>query len=100
MTTERMTVVFSKVVDLAEVLGVENIKELEGCWEYRFGDKWLLKMNGHPEEIDGVPAFHCYMERGGFPAAVFNPYGGTTLGGSEDELIAVLDEAIRAARSS
>ncbi len=100
--TQEMTEVFSKVVDLAQALGVESINELDGCWTYQVSDKWLLKVNGHGREVDGVPAFHGYVEYNGWPAGVFSAQGGTIAGGAnanEDALIEALDQAIEAARS-
>ena len=101
MTTKPMTVVFGKVVELADVLGVESINDYPGCWEYRISDKWLLKLNGHPEEVDGIPPFHAYVEFNGWPTGVFNPWGGEIAAGeaaNEDILIEALDEAIRTAK--
>ena len=99
--TAEMTEAFSKVVDLAQALGVYAINELDGCWEYRVSDKWLLKVNGHAVEVDGIPAYHASATYNGWPAGVFSPVGGTIAGGqgaNEDTLIAALDEAIEAAK--
>ena len=64
-------------VELADVLGPSRASmTIRGCWEYRISDKWLLKLNGHPEEVDGIPPFHAYVEFNGWPAGVFNPWGG------------------------
>ena len=102
MSAEKVPItrVFAKVVDLAEAVGVTKISQLAGCWEYRIDDKWSLKVNGHREEVDGLPAFHGMATCNEWPASIFSPFSGTVLGGTEDELLEVLDGAIARAKEA
>ena len=47
----RIVEVYSKVVELAVELGVENIKDLPGAWEHRINEHWRLVVNGRDEKV-------------------------------------------------
>jgi hypothetical protein len=95
------------IVNLAGVLGVENITALPGCWEHQIDDQWWLALNGkktptkcsHGAE---VPPFHFYVEFNGWPAGIFSIRGdGEFAAGSaanEDMFIAAVDAAVERAR--
>lgn len=67
-------------VELANHLGVANIKELPGCWEYQLDEAWWFAMNGHRETVVCsrgmvVPPFSLYVEYYGWPAGILRAPG-------------------------
>jgi hypothetical protein len=90
---------FAKIVAFAEARGVSNINELPGCWETTAEEQGLfIAVNGHGEAKDtttGFPLdpFHAFVTVNGWPAAVVSPFGGTIMGGWEDDLIARIEAA-------
>ena len=101
-TEERMTEVFSKMVDLGVALGRRDIAKLPGCWEEQVDAAWWFAINPHRESVQcskgaAVPEFTAYVEFNGWPAGFINPHGGTMAAGriaNEDALIAALDKRI------
>lgn len=99
-------VVFAKLLELSELLGVRSIKDLPGCWEPELARSWRVAVNGHREKTAAswgpdVPPFHALFEQPEIVGALLlvSPGGGTGLGaGVEDECIAVVDEAVARAR--
>lgn len=98
MNDRQVSVVFSEIVALSTKLGVKNINQLDGCWEYCVDDQWWIAVNGHgtPTKCTKgteVEPFGCYVEYNGWPAGILNPFGGIIAYGSEvneDTLIAAL----------
>src|SRR3990167_1705130 len=81
-----MPAVYVEFGELAHRLGVRNIKELPGCWEYQIDEQWWMAVNGHKEPVRcskgaEVPAWHLYFEYNGWPAGFVGPSGGTVAAG-------------------
>lgn len=72
---------FVAIIRLAEKLGVKSIKDLPGLWELAIDEHWKIRVNGHKEEIDAIPPFHCAVEFNGWPAGLFSPQGGVIAAG-------------------
>jgi hypothetical protein len=103
-----LTEVFSLVVTLCHALGVVNIKDLPGAWEYRIDDQWEIAVNGHREAIeipnDGsrrmgctIPPFESAIWFNGWLAGLMSPFDGILAGGeacNEAALIDALHKAI------
>ena len=104
--TERCTLAFALIAELAEALGVTAIGKLAGCWERDLDAHWFIAVNGHSAPTPcskgaDVPPFTCYVEWNGWPAALVTPAGGEIVAGSaanEDALIEALRDAITEAR--
>ena len=99
---EQVSEVFSLAAELAEACGASRICDLPGCWEHRF-DGWFVAINGHRVDTSAsvgmmVPPFCAYVERGGVPCVLTSPREGTVMFGTEDEVIAALKAATKAAR--
>jgi hypothetical protein len=73
---------FDVVAELALALGVRNIGSLPGLWTCDIDEHWRVSLNGHKEEIDKVPPYHCAVEWNGFPAGLFSPAGGIIAAGA------------------
>lgn len=74
---------FVRVAELCEARNEHPISKYEGCWECVVDERWQLAVNGHkvakacsfsPETP--IEPFHCYVTFNGWPAFIFNPYGG------------------------
>lgn len=99
-------IAFSKVAELGTLLGAAPLNQFPACWEHQVDAQWWIAVNGHPDPMRcsagvDVAAFHCYVQFDGWPAAVFNPYGGAMAAGeaaNEDAFLAALDAAIAAAQ--
>lgn len=102
MTEQKISEAFSEIAELAKVLDVKDIGKLPGCWEYQIDDQWWIAVNGHSEAIEcstgsKVDPFNCYVQYNGWPAGLFDPYGGTIAAGTganEDNFIAAIKAAI------
>jgi hypothetical protein len=97
----RLPTAFAKICELATALGARDIGNLPGCWYHRIDDKWEVAVNGH--EVPTPCAEYgerpiapgtAYLRCNEWPAAFLDPKGGCLIGGTEDELLAVLDAAI------
>ena len=100
--------VLTLVAELAFKLGVQNIKDLPGCWEHQVDDSWWIAVNGHHEAIRcsdnsetgmaaEVPPYHVYVTYHGWAAGIVGPAGGIIVGGdgaNENRLCAALRAAI------
>lgn len=95
---------FSKLCELCLALGQAPANKHPGCWEHQVNAQWAIAFNAHPEPkpcSQGVTVepFHCYVQFNGWPAGVFNPYGGQIAAGecaNEEAFLAALDAAIAA----
>lgn len=95
-------VAIDKVAELSIALGVAPINNLDGCWEHQVDSHWWIALNGHKEPIKTskgveVEPFSCYVEFNGWPAGIFNPFGGGFAAGelaNEDTFIEALEKAI------
>lgn len=94
---------FAVIADLCIALGEEPLTKHPGCWECVIDARWKIAVNGHPKaqkcSLSEIPIepFHCYVEYNGWPAGIFNPYGGTIAAGeaaNEHTFIAALRERI------
>jgi hypothetical protein len=101
MISEQISEAMAAVMELAHRRGVTKINELPGCWEIQVDSAWWLAVNGHRETTKcskgtEVLPFHAYVEFNGWPAGIFNPYGGTMAAGTvanEDAFIAAVKAA-------
>lgn len=92
---------FSKVADLAGVLGVTKINRLPGLWVHKVDDEWQVSANGHGETIDQVPPYSIRIENLKYLSiGIVNPSGGMIVGGqeAEDAFIEAVDRAIERAK--
>lgn len=55
---------------------------MDGLWEYQVDDNWAFKVNGHEEEVEGVPPFHALILYEGLPAGLVSPVGGIIASGA------------------
>jgi hypothetical protein len=83
--------VFDLIVDLATKHGRIPV----GFWDMSPKDGWRLVVNGTKDECNCVPPWSALIEHGGLPAALVNPAGGAIIGHTEDEIIAMLREAVQ-----
>lgn len=89
-----------RIVELAEAMGVTNLKALPDLWRVDLPDGWTLKVNAQKTEIEGVPPFHAMMA-GPYvmDLLIVSPTGGTAGAGSEQRACRVLKKAIDAAHA-
>lgn len=73
------------LIGLKEANHIE-LRTLPGCWVYTVDENWKIKVNGHKEEIDGVPPFSVWLEWNGWPAGIINPTGGLVAAGQAANL--------------
>lgn len=93
--------IFELLADLAVKSGVAPLKGK--MWRVECG-RWVIWVNGSNETAkteDGVelPPFGAYCTFNGWPAGLFNPYGGTIAAGelaNEDTLCEAIQERINA----
>lgn len=96
---------FVVVAELARASGaLAPLTRYPGCWEYEVDERWRVALNAHPVPKEasfsnGVPVepFHCFVTYNGWPAFIFNPYGGVGAAGSaanENTFIAAVRDAI------
>lgn len=104
---------FFTIVELGTVLGIENIKDLPGCWVHKVDENWTIALNAHnaPVHVDlqveqdlmpvDVPAFGAAVWWHGWLAGLLTPGAGAIAahpeGASEERLIADLKAAIQRA---
>ena len=98
----------SEVFDLIATIGLKEhadplSKYLEG-WRYRVDEHWFIVVNGTKESIKygkskiPIPPVNCWVEFNGWPAGLFDPFGGIMAAGSmanEDSFINALKRRIR-----
>jgi hypothetical protein len=103
--TADVPLIYAKVIELAELLGVRNIKELSGTWGHQFNDKdWRLYANGHSvpvlicDELLELPPYCIALSWRGWAVAVISPVEGETFWKLEQEIIDALDAEIERVR--
>ncbi len=96
---EAITNVFAEVAELANRLGVTNIKDLPGCWEYDLANGWKVAVNGHDTPMAAtfsasikVPPMHALFINPAYFGAILlaSPVDGLQVGGTEADVIAAL----------
>ena len=60
MRQDRVCTVFYVVSKLCEILKETPIRDK--VWEHKIDDHWFIKINGHSQEMKGIPAFHMTIE--------------------------------------
>jgi hypothetical protein len=89
-----VSVAFDKLAEVAIALGVPALDKHEGLWRHDLPGGWSVAVNGHEQDVDGVPPFHARLSLYGFPAGLINPREGIIVGGDgagEDAFIAALE---------
>jgi hypothetical protein len=66
-----------------------------GFWDMTPKVGWRIVVNGTTDERNGVPPWHALIEHLGLPAALVSPAGGALIGHDEDDVIAMLREAVQ-----
>ncbi len=79
---------FGEIVEWATARGAESLNEHPGLWRDETSD-WTVEINGHAEEIDGLPYAHARLVHKKYlQIAILSPFTGAIGGGAtEDELI-------------
>ncbi len=82
----QMSEAWAEVMKWVMAQGAERINELPGLWTGET-DEWKVSVNGHREEVEGVPPYGVQLEhKVFFQVAVIQPNGGAICG-SEDAVI-------------
>lgn len=95
MRQDRVCTVFYVVSKLCEILKETPIRDK--VWEHKIDDHWFIKINGHSQEMKGIPAFHMTIEYDGFPAGIVSPFEGTIAAGeavNEDVFIEAVEKKL------
>lgn len=97
MAEHPISILFSEIAQWAQTQGAIDLPSHPGLWSGET-DEWTVEINGHLEEIDGLPYGHARLVHKQFlRLAILSPFGGCIGGGaSEGELI----EHFRAARTA
>lgn len=79
--------------------GATKINNLPGLWINKIDEHWLIKCNGHANEIESVPS-HCWsIEYNGWPAGILDVRGGGVLcsgdAANERTLIAAIEAKMK-----
>ncbi len=93
--SDQLCTLYYLVAKLAEALGEAPIRNK--VWTHKVDDHWFIKINGHPETVDGIPPYCLFVEFNGFPAGCMTPFEGSFAAGSaanEDEFIRVMKEKL------
>jgi hypothetical protein len=97
-----IAVAMGLVAELGAALGVSKINELSGVWAHAVDAHWTIALNGHKEPKEhqamSIPPFYCAVWFNGWPAGLFNAFGGTIAAGSaanERTFCAALKRAIK-----
>ncbi len=97
MSTQRYSEAFMLIAKLASALGIQSIKDLPGPWEHRVDEKFKIRLNGHAEEVDGIPPYNALIDYEGWPWAILSPVDGhlmNHMGATEDRFCDALLAAI------
>lgn len=104
----RICEAFMVVALLCEARNEHPISKYEGCWECTVDERWKLAVNGHTTpklcslSDQPIAPFDCYVTFNGWPAFIFNPYGGGGAAGeaaNENTFIAAVKAATEAAKA-
>jgi len=90
--------------EIAEALG----RIPAGEWDYRFQSEptWRICLNGgksehwQPPNAPKIPQFHVYIERSGWPLALFNAADGTFMFSAENDFMQAADKELRVLRGA
>ena len=92
---DQLCTLYYLVAQLADALGEAPIRNK--VWTHKVDDHWFIKINGHPETVDGIPPYCLFVEFNGYPAGCLTPFEGSFAAGSaanEDEFIRVMKEKL------
>ena len=103
-----MSEVSAKIIELVAALGVANIYELPGAWQYRIDSQWQIAINGHEYPVTVEPEkgmaielspFEIGVWYNGWLAGLLPPVGlagviAAGAGANQDTLIAAIDKAL------
>lgn len=105
------TPIFILIAELAAAVGASPVRDK--LWQYRVNEHWTLAVNGCQDEQEFIALgsetrhkldpYHAYVEFNGWPAGVFQPYGGSFAAGSaanETTFAAALKAATEKAKVS
>lgn len=97
MTDLPISELFAEIIDWAAANGAADLPSHPGIWSGET-DQWKVDINGHSEEIDGLPFAHARLTHKRYlQLGILSPFGGCIGGGaSEGDLI----EHFRSARTS
>lgn len=108
MNKELVKEAFGAVAELCLALDAAPLTKYPACWEHQIDSQWWIACNGHDEKKKcsreaEVDPFSIYVEFNGWPAGIFNPFGGVIAAGAaanEDTFIAAVKKATEAAQSA
>jgi hypothetical protein len=109
MSDKGMCEAFMRCVELAIALKIPKLPDHDGCWEHQVDDTWFIAMNGHKEKqvLKGreiaIEPYTVYVQYNGWPAGLFDYYGGTIAAGegaNENTFIAALVAAKERSQST
>jgi len=66
---------------IAMKTGAAPLNKLPGLWRFDVDEHWKIAVNGHAEEVDGVPKYRMYVEYNGWPAGLLSANGGSIAAG-------------------
>ena len=97
---------FYKLCELCIALGQAPANKHPECWVHQVNTLWAIAFNAHADPKPcslgvTVQPFHCYVQFNGWPAGVFNPYGGQIAAGecaNEAAFLEAMDAAIAKAQ--
>jgi hypothetical protein len=93
----QVSIAFSKIAELADLLGIQSIGNLPGLWVYQVDPSWTIAVNGHDQKINyqgmTIDPYHCLALHAGWPVGYFNPFSGWMAAGAEDLFLQALDQA-------
>lgn len=72
---------FAEIATWACAVGASDLHRHEGLWRGET-DEWVVEINGHDEEVDGLPFAHARISNKNYLAlAIVSPAGGGIVGG-------------------
>jgi hypothetical protein len=75
--------------------GGKDIGNLPGLWESTIDDRWVIKCNAHPEEVENIPPFSWYILYNGWPWGILHVQDGGLVGNgkeaNEETLLAAIE---------
>ena len=104
---------FMKIIELAEHIGVQDIKSFGVPWTHFVDEHWTVAVNGQDRscgvyftndnmprhmDLDDLPRYHAAVWFNGWLAGIFSPVGGTFAAGTaanEETFAAAIDAATK-----
>lgn len=71
------------LMEYAITKGAKDISHLPGLWVNQLDERWLIKCNGHLEEVESIPKLSWYIEFNGWPFAILSIAGHGEMGTGE-----------------